>query len=315
MPCLNPGTRKNPKYLPSKKNNYTPQFCPDPRLKYITFDCGKCVECRRKRASHWRFRMLQEYRYSESKKFHFVTFTFSEEALIHLRAEFHPDLGYDDNHLAKVAVRRFLERYRKKYKVSLRHFLVTELGGEKGRIHLHGLIIGCKCGYWKSNRFYADLPTLSSIWSYGHVWLGWCTEASISYICKYIMKQDEVHPDFKPILLVSPGFGKQYINTHNISLHHSRPGGIWYCVTSTGHKISMPRYYRLKIFSDEERLARQLNVLENPPPLVFRGVEYSDLKSYTRALELYYRRTIQLGMSFADNYVSSLTENLDFYYF
>ena len=46
-----------------------------------------------------------------------------------------------ENKIATLAVRRFLERWRKKYKKSVRHWLVTELGQKNTEhLHLHGII-------------------------------------------------------------------------------------------------------------------------------------------------------------------------------
>ena len=46
-------------------------------------------------------------------------------------------LGKIEDGIATLAVRRFLERWRKKYKKSVKHWFVTELGGKfTERIHL-----------------------------------------------------------------------------------------------------------------------------------------------------------------------------------
>ncbi|QCS36900.1 replication initiation protein [Tortoise microvirus 22] len=295
MSCLNPQYRKNPKYRPNKSNGGVPPVCPDPRLMLLRYDCGKCYECRRKRASHWRFRLLQEYKYSPTKRFHFVTFTFSEDSLFSLRSEF-PDL--DDNCIAKVAVRRFLERYRKRYGVSLRHFLVTELGGKNGRIHLHGIVMDCKAGRYRGSKYIIDMDLFHSIWRYGYCFFGWCNERSISYVTKYIMKPDPYHPTFRPKLLLSPGIGSDYFRDLSVlRFHRSSSDGVWYCVSSTGHKLSMPRYYRDKIFSEDERLRHSLDLLDNPPPFVFRGREFSSFWSFHRAVYAFYDYTLNLGVS------------------
>lgn len=295
MACLNPQYRKNPKYLPNKKNGGNPPIPSDPRLLCLKYDCGKCYECRRARATMWRYRLLQEYKFSSTKRFHFVTFTFSDESLSALRSEFS---GEDDNFIAKKAVRRFLERYRKKYGVSLRHFLVTELGGKNGRIHLHGIVMDCKAGRYRGSRYIIDMDLFHSIWQYGFCFFGWCNERSISYVTKYIMKQDPYHTDFKPILLLSPGIGSAYVNDSSIRFHKQVPEGVWYCITSTGHKISMPRYYREKIFSDSEREAHHIDLLNNPPPFVFRGRTFSDFWTYHRAVYAYYDYTLNIGVSY-----------------
>lgn len=290
MACLSPISIKNPRYLPSKVNNFDPPKCVDDRDLIIFVPCGKCLGCRRRKQTDWRFRMLNEFKYSDDRRFHFVTLTFSDESLKKLCDEF-PDL--DINGRVTIAVRRFLERYRKKYRKSLRHLLVTELGENTGRIHLHGIFVGCLCGSFSGSRFNVDIKAFQKIWSYGHVWFGWCSEASISYILKYIMKSTD---DYKPLLLVSPGLGKKYCEKHQL-FHHSTPDKVWYCVTSSGHKIAMPRYYVNHIFSDDDREYHKLMLWEVPPPLVFRGVTYHDQLLYERAVNSYYKRTLSVGSS------------------
>lgn len=311
MACLDPMTIVNPRYRPNKTNGGNPPVCEDPRLFRIQVPCGRCVECRRRRASDWRYRLLQEYKYANPRRFHFVTLTFSPESLSELRELV--DCYDDDNVVVTRAVRLFLERYRRRYGKSLRHLFVTELGGKDGRIHVHGIVIDCKCGFWKRGRYYADIDTFSDVWSYGHVWFGWCNERSISYILKYIMKNDPLHPEFKPLLLVSPGIGRSYVEQPAIvSWHHSTPSGIYYCVTSSGHKVAMPRYYRLKLFSEAELLARQLAFLDDPPPLTFRGKRFDNPADYKAFVLNYYARSVEIGTSLRKNNVV-LDANFDFY--
>ena len=45
----------------------------------------------------------------------------------------------DRDSICKLAVKRMLERIRKKTKKSIRHWFITELGENTGRIHHHGI--------------------------------------------------------------------------------------------------------------------------------------------------------------------------------
>ena len=57
------------------------------------------------------------------------------------------------------AIRLFTERWRKKYKKSIRHWLITELGGGRyEHLHIHGLI-------WTKENF----EEVRKIWKYGFV--------------------------------------------------------------------------------------------------------------------------------------------------
>lgn len=305
MPCLSPITIRNPHYKPNKKNGGVVPVSPRYDMLWLKVDCGHCFQCMRKRAMHWRFRLMQEYKFSKHKRFHFVTLTFSDYALSNLRNEFP---GEDDNYICKVAVRRFLERYRKEYHVSLRHFIVTELGTENGRIHMHGMIVDCKCGYWKRDKFYADKVKLESIWKYGFIYLGWFNDKTASYITKYLMKVDKAHPDFRGKLFVSPGLGKDYI-IHCKDYH--RNSDRWYVVSSNGFKMSMPRYYTLKIWDEFERFNRWLKLIDDPPPFVLNGIVYDDLDSYNRAVHTLLVRTMILNLPVRKN-VCNIFESSDF---
>ena len=101
-----------------------------------TNGCGNCMECRKQKKREWQIRMNEEIKNDRTGKF--ITLTFSNEELQKLIQE----TGIQEsNAVATIAVRRFLERWRKKYKKSVKHFLITELGHNgTERIHLHGIL-------------------------------------------------------------------------------------------------------------------------------------------------------------------------------
>ena len=63
---------KNPHYLPNKSNGYNPPECKDERVRYIEADCGKCWECRRKKAREWSVRIQEEIKVNKG---YFITLT------------------------------------------------------------------------------------------------------------------------------------------------------------------------------------------------------------------------------------------------
>ena len=133
-----------------------------------------------------------------------VTLTFNEYSLNQLTNEVMGTGLYhklEENEVCKIALRRFLERWRKRYKVSVRHWLITELGHTSTeRIHLHGII-------------FTDKPSMiEHIWSYGYVYLGdYVNEKTINYIIKYVTKIDKDHKGYKPKIFTSSGIGKSYL--------------------------------------------------------------------------------------------------------
>ena len=164
----------------------------------------------------------------EHKNGKFITLTFSNKSYKELyddvktyelidnkRVKRETELtGYDlDNAIAKRATRLFLERWRKKYKKSLRHWLVTELGHNgTENIHLHGIV-------WTD-----EIHELKNIWSYGFVWDGdtingkkknYVNEQTVNYIVKYINKADDQHKYYKSKVLSSPGIGAGYTKSRD----------------------------------------------------------------------------------------------------
>ena len=199
--CLYPRLIQNRKYIPNKKNGGKVPPVKDNRVLAVPVGCGKCMECRKQKMNNWKVRLNEEIK--ENSKCEFVTMTFSDESLRELRKaawEKNDNLkGYElENEIATIAVRRFLERWRKKNKKSIRHWLVTELGTTKSeRLHLHGLI-------WSQ-----DKQMITERWGYGIVGYGkYVNERTINYIVKYVNKGDTVHREYQSIVLTSQGMGK-----------------------------------------------------------------------------------------------------------
>lgn len=130
----------NPRYKANKKNGGTIPPVTDPRTLYVPIGCQTCIECRRKKSREWQVRLLEDIKTNHNGKF--ITLTFSNETYSQLATELEPLTGYElDNAIATLATRRFLERWRKQYGKSLRHWLVTELGHQGTQnIHLHGIV-------------------------------------------------------------------------------------------------------------------------------------------------------------------------------
>ena len=241
--CLYPKLIYNPRYRPSKKNGWNPPPEPEDRRKlYIPIGCQVCSECRKKKSREWQVRLHEEIK--NNKKAYFVTLTFKEEALQDLtkKAELQ-----EPNIIGTLAVRLFLERWRKEHKKSVRHWLITELGhkktkkNEKGteRLHLHGII-------WTD----IEVEQIEIQWKYGFVFIGeYVSAKTINYIIKYVTKVDEEHPEFIGKILNSPGIGSNYGKTYNCQKS-------WETDTyrlNNGAKTALPIYYRNHIFTEEER--------------------------------------------------------------
>lgn len=243
--CLYPKLIKNKKYLPNKKNGGNVPIAEDDRVLYVPVGCGRCFECRRQKRREWQVRLTEDIKINN--RCLFVTLSFSEQSLDSLEK----DIKWDDsyyircNEIARLAIRRFLERWRKKYKKSVRHWLITELGqNNTERLHIHGLL-------WTEE----SKEVIEDIWKYGNVWIGdYVNERTINYIVKYLSKSDGVHKNYVPKMFVSKGIGSDYIKSVNAKRNvFKEKETVETYVNRKGFKFGLPVYYRNKLYNDDER--------------------------------------------------------------
>lgn len=279
--CLYPILIKNKKYVSNKKNGGNIPICNDERVKLVPVGCGKCIECMKQKKRQWQVRLQEELRIN--KNAYFVTLTFSQDELDKLNKEVNCEIAdIRENEIATLAVRRFLERWRKKYKKSVKHWLITELGHHNTeRIHLHGLI------------FTNEVKTIiESIWQYGIVWFGeYVNNKTINYIVKYCNKIDHDHKGYQPKILCSPGIGNGYTKRidSNINKYKGEETKEFYR-TRDGTKLNLPIYYRNKIYSEEEREKLWLNKLDKNERWVCGEKINADNEQELMQLLYYYRR-------------------------
>lgn len=292
--CLYPRLIRNRRYLPNKKNGGVPPICNDHRKLMVPVGCGVCKECLQQKSNQWRIRLYEELKLYTNCLF--VTLTFSPESLKDISTKYEIK---SLNAIAGQAVRLFLERWRKRYKKSIRHWLITELGeNESERIHLHGIL------YSNTEITKTELET---IWQYGVVDVGeYCTLQTINYITKYITKTDFKHKGYVPVILCSSGIGKTYTERPIISQIHqfNDKKTIEYYRYPNGTKCNLPIYYRNKLFTEEQREELWINRLNQNKRYVL-GVEINDTNTidgedrYFRVLKKAQEKNIQAG--YGDN--------------
>nr|WAE43745.1 MAG: replication initiator protein [Microviridae sp.] len=283
--CLNPKLIKNKKYVANKKNGGQIPPLTDNRLLAVPVGCGECIECRRQKSRTWNIRLQEEIK--SNKNGQMVTLTFNTQALqkLYTDEKINTKTAYErDNKVAKIAIRYFLERWRKKYKKSLRHWLITELGhGKTEHLHLHGII-------WTDK----TKEAIQERWQYGNVWAGYNNQRTyvnaqtVNYITKYVTKIDTQHKYYKPRILTSPGIGQKYTEKNDVE--KARRDDAY--TTTTGHKIALPIYYRNKIYTEQEREEKwieQLNkqkryVMKQEIDISINEIEY--IKALKRARKL-----------------------------
>ena len=180
--------------------------------------------------------MDQELRYSDNS--FFVTFTYDDDSLIF--ADVEPCLYKRHLQLYFKQLRKQLE------KRSIKYYAVGEYGDLFNRPHYHALIF-----YRGMLDWFRLKMIIKDTWKYGI-----CQVLPVSgaqgYVTKYILKFDHREHLVKPFSLISHGLGIDYLSDKMVSYHRSNLTS--YATKPGGYRISLPRYYKDKIFSEYERL-------------------------------------------------------------
>ena len=253
--CLYSKIGENPKYKPNAKNGGFVPTCQDKRVLAVPYGCGKCIECRKQKAREWQVRLHEELK--DDNRALFMTMTFSDEAFDKFEQEYNLT---EPNELAAKAIQLFGKRWYKKYKESIKHWLVTELGHGKRaehhksteRLHLHGFL-------WTEK----SAAEIEKVWSYGWVDTGeYVDDTSVGYCVKYVSKVDPAHPGFNSKVFASKGLGKGWLQRFEAG--HNKFNGEKtreYYKAPNGQKLALPRYFRNKLWTDEQREQLWINRL------------------------------------------------------
>lgn len=246
---------------------------------FVNVDCGRCINCFKKYMSAWRFRLLHE---CLSLNPHQMSRTFF--ATLTLEPKFYTE----KKSLLKKYVRQFLEHVRYKTGKSVRHFIVTERGEEKNRLHFHAIFFDVS---FPMNWFH-------NLWKYGFVKVRklnsppYTVSQSISYTTTYVTKgkkgqiKNIIPPEDYPLVLVSPGLGTSYVRKYS-SIHHQSGHLIPFAYDVNGSPRSLPRYLRQKVFNDKELNFLKDEYFKNSssdvipePPYFIGNVRYDDYSVY-----------------------------------
>jgi hypothetical protein len=234
----------------------------------IPVPCGKCPACAARRTSAWSFRLLQEDKHAVSS--HFITLTYDTQ---HAPITQNGYMG-----LTKRDLQLFFKRLRKSHNnvhglPPIKYYCVGEYGGKSYRPHYHIIL------------FNAKVELIQDAWGLGHVHYGDVNGASVGYTLKYISKpkriplhrNDDRQPEFS---LMSKGLGSSYCKAQTIFVgqtvihdgeecieivkikkgygsmvdwHKSSLENRMYCTLPDGKKLAMPRYYKDRIYTTQER--------------------------------------------------------------
>lgn len=212
--------------------------------------CGQCIACRLNYARQWSIRLMDEAKMYD--KTCFLTLTYDEE---HLPA---------DKSIHKVEVQNFMKRLRQVIEpVKVRYFASGEYGEHYARPHYHLALFGLDVtsSLFKDKVYNANRRVWTARmdeWKNGFVAVGNLTVDSANYIAGYMLKKVKgkdakqhyidlgIEPEFA-LMSRRPGIGGAYLDVQGQHLKD-----VDFCVCKE-KRHPLPRYYRNKLFTKEER--------------------------------------------------------------
>lgn len=245
MQCFSPYYVKNQYTNTRGQNKVTP------------VPCGKCVTCKKRRARHWTFRLHQEAK--QSKSVSFLTLTYKDEHLPKSKNGF-ATLDKKDFQLFMKKLRIECPKSNKQHRI--KYYAVGEYGAEHHttRPHYHAVMFNVP------HRLIQSPLKITEIWGKGRVDLEYPKNESktTNYVTGYITKstferrdhidtstglitEDDRVAEFS---LMSKGMGLSFLTDKMVKYFKDRK--IFVIQGSGGELISMPRYYKQKIFTPTE---------------------------------------------------------------
>lgn len=249
MQCISPVILKHKEIL-------------DPEgFSHFKVPCGKCVNCVKTRSHHWSFRLEQELKHAESAAF--LTLTYDDLNI--------PVTDSGKQTLVKKHPQLWMKRLRKKNAGKIKYYTIGEYGSKTERPHYHSIIFNLDEKFIQPewNSFYQiwEFPKLQETWNHGHVHCGDVTTASIRYVTGYLQKHitqgiDPREEDrVREFNLMSKGLGQSYLTPGKVGYYKRKLNP--YLVDQDGVKLSMPRYYKDKIYDRAERCIVQKKSLDH----------------------------------------------------
>lgn len=194
--------------------------------------CGKCSACLMNRRDEWIFRIKEEAKaYIENI---FVTLTYDDE---------HLPYGQRAPTLVKRDLQNFIKRIRH-HTDTFRYYALGEYGGNTLRPHYHLIIFNHGVDFYQ--QIFDD-------WKNGFVYVSPLTPRRIGYICKYHLNVGDRPKGSAPSftqMSTKPAIGSTYVK-RMWNFHRQSVDRAYY--SDEGVKRCLPRYYRNKLYSKEER--------------------------------------------------------------
>lgn len=232
---------------------------PDGHGASYAVPCGKCPVCKQTRVNQWAFRLGKEDKISSSA--YFVTLTYKpgeitltennfKTLVVADLQNFFKRLRYydepytelvetgDDPPLPPLKIRKYSK---------IKYYAVGEYGSSKRmRPHYHIILFNVR-----------DVSNIRKSWELGIVDIGNVSGASIKYVLKYMDKPAKVGKHkrddrLKEFSLMSNGIGESYL-TDEVVRYFNNNLERNYLTTREGYKVGLPRYYKNRIFGEEDK--------------------------------------------------------------
>lgn len=193
--------------------------------------------------------------------------------------------------LVKSDLQKHFKRIRKQIEPrTLKYFAVGEYG-KGGRPHYHYLLF-----YKGEMDRFAIMKLIKQEWQFGFTKVLPVNGAQ-GYVTKYVLKFDNREFLVPPFSMISQGLGIAYLSDSMITFH--RKNLLSFAYKPGGFKISLPRYYKDKIFNGYQKL-----MLKKRADLYRHDVELKrlsrldfqvdlGLNPFSKTCELYQRRLYQ----------------------
>lgn len=229
----------------------------------LMLPCGKCFECKSKRAFDWATRCRHEIACHNENCF--ITLT------------------YDDDNIPSYLIvksyfQKFMKRLRKYSNNKLKYIVSHEYGSKSGRPHHHAIIFG-----WTppDQKYLREAPSgeplfsselLTKLWPYGYHSIGDANEKTAYYIASYSLKSstyDVNDPITGEITTVSDCMdaSKRTAIGYEYFMKHAN--------TLAQQNILLPRYYQKLM---ERHFPHLLEIYENDSMLRQNNPRSSDTK-------------------------------------
>jgi hypothetical protein len=220
--------------------------------------CGRCYACRLNMRRSWYVRLKEEQDVCNDSWF--ITLTYDDK---------HVPIDIEGNkYVSKDDIKSFNKRFRQNLfgssRSTYKYFIAAEYGPKTMRPHYHGILFntGIKDPFELHDQLRLAWSKQKSIGSTEREYF--CNQRGITcdivndnrigYVTGYIMdKEKELASEKKVFSLKSKGLGASYFDkTDRIEWHMQSPENAYYPLPD-GKKMALPRYYRDKIYSDQER--------------------------------------------------------------